>query len=132
MKICVLTRNDDDGTSTFGTLAMPSGIVYQTVERPWLNNANNVSCIPPGDYICTMTMSNRFKKMLYLVRDVPNRSGIRIHSANYATELQGCIAPGVAKILGGVAASRIAVGRLTNELEGKDFLLRIIAAPQHR
>ena len=129
MPMCVLQRTEDDGKSCFGIMTMPSGIVYQSVERPWKHNANNVSCIPPGDYICTVTFSNRFKKPLYVVKDVPRRAGIRIHSANYAEELQGCIALGVAKIIGGVAASRIAVDRMTNELAGKDFILRVIGVP---
>ena len=31
---------------------------------------------------------------MYLVKDVPGRSGIRIHSANFASQLLGCISLG--------------------------------------
>lgn len=42
-------------------------------------------------------MSPRFKKDMWLLLDVPGRDGIRIHSANYARELNGCIALGMSK-----------------------------------
>ena len=51
--------------------------------------------INAGVYKVKYTYSPRFKKeMLHIF--VPNRAGIRIHSANRGIELQGCIAIGVA------------------------------------
>lgn len=64
-----------------------------TIELDWKNNQRNISCIPKGRYIVTKHNSPKFKRTL-LINNVPNRSGILIHSANRAiTELQGCIAP---------------------------------------
>lgn len=66
----------------------------KTVEREWNDNNRSISCIPKGSYKVVKTHSPRFKKDLYLVKDVPNRSGIRFHSANYSYQLNGCIALG--------------------------------------
>lgn len=74
----------------------------KTLELPWMQNAPNISCIPPGVYFCSWTYSPHFGRNLYLVADVPGRSGIRIHPANFAgsvadgykCDLLGCIALG--------------------------------------
>lgn len=68
-----------------------------TVELPWKNNAKGVSCIPAGTYQMAFTMSNRFKVPLWLVLDVPGRAGVRIHAANFAHQLEGCIALGMGR-----------------------------------
>jgi hypothetical protein len=56
-------------------------------------NINESTCIPAGDYKCTMTQSNRFKKLLYLVKNTPERKGVRIHSGNSIDNSEGCILP---------------------------------------
>lgn len=63
-----------------------------TLERPWLDNENNVSCIPAGSYEIEFTRSSRFKRIMLEVLNVKDRAGIRIHSANFVQELEGCIA----------------------------------------
>lgn len=74
--------------------------VCKTLELGWKDNQNNISCIPVGEYLCAWTRSNRLSKkhgydfFTYEVLNVPNRSGIRIHSANYFFQLLGCIALG--------------------------------------
>jgi len=66
----------------------------KTLELPWLENKSRVSCIPKGNYECKYTVSPRFKRKLYLITNVPNRSGVRIHPGNYYTQIQGCILVG--------------------------------------
>lgn len=74
--------------------------VCKVLELPWLDNKQNESCIPKGIYTCRYTRSNRLSTAAghdvytYEVLDVPGRSGIRIHSANYFFQLLGCIAMG--------------------------------------
>lgn len=68
-----------------------------TVELPWKDNAKGISCIPAGTYQMAFTMSNRFKVPLWLVLDVPGRAGVRIHAANFAHQLEGCIALGMGR-----------------------------------
>lgn len=54
----------------------------------------NVTCIPRGYYKVTISMSNRFKKFLIEVHDVPCFTGIRIHAGNKAEDTEGCILVG--------------------------------------
>ncbi|MDQ2999853.1 MAG: DUF5675 family protein, partial [Fibrobacterota bacterium] len=63
-----------------------------TLERPWLDNARKVSCIPTGTYAVTVNNSYRFQRPMIEIVGVPGRSGIRIHDANHCSELEGCIA----------------------------------------
>lgn len=90
MKHVIITRVKDDGIQTLGELAT-LGFYCKTLERPWLNNKQGMSCIPKGDYICKWTYSPRFLKYTYQVMDVPKRTGIRLHSGNYWWNINGCI-----------------------------------------
>ena len=65
------------------------------LERGWRNNQSNVSCIPIGVYSVKLEWSPRFNTMLWEIKDVPNRSECKFHSANYWKQLNGCVAPGL-------------------------------------
>jgi hypothetical protein len=69
-----------------------TGFLCYTIEREWLDNKRNVSCIPAGNYKCSFVKSPKFG-FAWHVQDVPDRSHILFHKANRASELQGCIAP---------------------------------------
>lgn len=98
-----LTRGPSTDEGTFGTLALAGGPELRTVELPWRNNATGNSCIPKGTYRCAMAMSPS-KGWVYAVQNVPGRSHILIHIANFAgdttkgwvSQLEGCIAPAIA------------------------------------
>lgn len=95
--IVTITRSKSNKHETLGILtATNAGANFscQTLELPWLNNAPNISCIPVGVYAVKRTFSPKFLKYTYEVQGVPKRSGIRIHSANYYTDIQGCVALG--------------------------------------
>lgn len=66
---------------------------FKALELPWKNNERRVSCIPAGTYQIIKHTSPKFGQC-YWVQDVPNRSEILIHPANYHHQLLGCIAPG--------------------------------------
>lgn len=67
--------------------------VCSSIELPWLDNKQRVSCIPEGRYELTKRYSQRFGWHL-LVNNVVNRSYILIHAYNDALkESKGCIAP---------------------------------------
>ena len=42
------------------------------------------TAIPRGLYRLTLSFSNRFKKVMPLIKDVPGFDGVRIHGGNYA------------------------------------------------
>ena len=64
-----------------------------TLELPWKDNKNQVSCIPIGKYIVRKRYSKKFKYHLH-VTDVENRSLILIHKGNFNTDILGCILVG--------------------------------------
>lgn len=49
--------------------------------------------------------AKRYKGIVPLLKDVPNFSGVRIHPANTAEELQGCLATGINTSEGRVTSS---------------------------
>jgi hypothetical protein len=61
-----------------------------TLERPWLNNQPNVSCIPSGVYNCKRIISPRFGET-FEIFDVPNRYNILFHWGSYKEDSEGCI-----------------------------------------
>lgn len=98
MKELKLHRIFQDDKVTLGTLSVIENgkVIFTcaTVELPWRGNKTGVSCVPPGKYPVWKEYSNRFKAMLYELKEVPGRSEVKIHSANYAKQLNGCIALG--------------------------------------
>lgn len=90
-----LTRFAHFDKGVLGRMVFPSGLELFTIERPWLDNRSNISCIPAGSYPLEWDMTGRIKEVPRL-RDTGHRTQINIHAANLASELQGCIAPGTA------------------------------------
>lgn len=80
--------------ATLGYLFVDTNPIFYTIERPWLGNQNNISCIPEGEYSLQPYSSPKFPEV-WEVLNVPRRSAILIHAANFAEELHGCIAPGL-------------------------------------
>ncbi|CAG4992238.1 hypothetical protein DYBT9275_00921 [Dyadobacter sp. CECT 9275] len=52
------------------------------------------TAIPTGSYQVLITYSNRFKRSLPILKDVPGFSGIRIHAGNQHIHTEGCLLPG--------------------------------------
>lgn len=52
------------------------------------------TAIPYGMYVLTVTYSNRFKRDMVLVNDVPEFTGIRMHYGKTANNSEGCILVG--------------------------------------
>lgn len=102
-----LTRDINSPTFTLGKLAL-GGAIYWTCEDPWVDNKPDVSCIPTGSYQVVINHSVRFNCDMPLLLNVPNRSGIRIHSGNTSADTEGCILIGFTQIPGGVGNSRAA------------------------
>lgn len=94
----LLTRTFQ-GTNTLGQLDVINNNgspieTYFTLELPWKENQRRISCIPVGTYKIKKHNSPKFGKCFWVL-DVPNRSEILIHPANYTRQLLGCIAVGM-------------------------------------
>ena len=89
-----LRRHWYSPTATIGTLRVGETECY-SIELPWKNNERGISCIPQGTYPMVLEHSLRFNRKLWELKNVPNRSEVKLHPANVASQLEGCIAPGL-------------------------------------
>lgn len=110
--ICSIIK---DGTPVFSALSL---------ERGWRDNAQGVSCIPPGIYPMVLEYSDRFKRSLWEIKEVENRSECKFHAANFWHSLEGCVS--LADSLGNIdsddyldlLSSRVTMKRFHKALEG--------------
>lgn len=92
-----LNRIFKTNTFTIGELYINEKYVTDTLEdrvRPEGEKVYGKTAIPEGTYEVKLTHSPRFKRILPEILNVPNFSGIRIHSLNKAEESEGCIGVG--------------------------------------
>jgi len=90
------TTTDDQGTE--GILSTV-GFSCFVLELPWRDNRRGMSCIPLGEYECQVIYSPHFRKKFYWLKSVPDRSGVLLHSGNFAgdrdlgfkTHSEGCL-----------------------------------------
>ena len=90
--IALLTRFESAPTHTLGALEF-GGATFYIIERPWLNNAPNISCIPCGVYraiYLARSASGKYRNVHWL-QGVPNRSGVLQHNGNKAAHSRGCL-----------------------------------------
>jgi hypothetical protein len=140
MNEAIIKRSESTDEGTSGVLSFGSQMLF-TMELPWRDNMPRMSCIPVGKYTCSIVRSPKFGKV-YEIKNVPNRSHVLIHSANfagnsdlgYSTQLHGCIAPatrlgtmrnskGDMQLAGLV--SRAALTQFMRWADDKPFTLRI-------
>ena len=88
-----LSRFEGNDKYTCGQLTIEHA-TWNTIERGWQDNNPGVSCVPPGEYICTLYNSPEHHETVFKLDDVTNRTYIEIHVANTPSELLGCIAIG--------------------------------------
>jgi hypothetical protein len=120
------------GMGTFSVLSF-SGFSCYTVERPWIDNEKNISCVPPGIYPLRMRASavvSKTTKRKYLegweICEVPGREWIMLHVANTAEDVEGCV--GVGDTLG-VVDNKWAV---MNSMKTFDQFMRALPPGEHR
>lgn len=106
--------------------------ICNTIERKWVGNERNVSCIPTGLYLAHRRVRHFGSLNSYEVfelEDVKGRTLIQIHRANKPSELLGCIAlvtnwwkeEGVAGL-----RSRGAYDSFMEDLEGIDRIALLV------
>ncbi|MFA7287657.1 MAG: DUF5675 family protein [Melioribacteraceae bacterium] len=138
MKKVQCFRTLDNTKQSLGVLIVTdeTGVLFvcRTLELPYKNNAQSISSFNPGKYTCKYTMSPSFKIKTYEVTGVPGRAGVRIHSANYVSQLRGCIALGDAHKdinadgLSDVTHSGNTIAAFEKLMNYEDFELEIIKA----
>lgn len=81
------------------------------------NKVYGETAIPTGIYRIVISYSNRFKKQMPLLLNVPGFSGIRIHTGNTEKDSLGCILVGKNKAIGKVLESRDTYNKLFSILQ---------------
>lgn len=111
-------------TYTIGKLFIDGVYFCDTLEDKVRDvKIKGITAIPTGKYKVKITMSNRFKKLMPLLIDVPNFEGVRIHSGNTSEDTEGCILVGKNSETGKVTNSRNTFEKLMLELnKDKDNL----------
>ena len=75
------------------------------------------TAIAKGTYQVIINRSNRFKKLLPLLINVPNFEGIRIHSGNSNHDTEGCILVGRTRSQDFIGQSRKAFDKLFKKMQ---------------
>jgi len=102
-------------TYTIGKLSIDGEFfchVLEDVVRPKGIKVYGETAIPKGTYQVKLTMSNRFKKVLPLLQNVPMFEGIRIHAGNTNKDTHGCLLVGVNDSKGRVSNSVATMAKL--------------------
>ena len=82
---------------TIGELSVNNNYVCDTLEDKVRADGKKIyaeTAIPTGTYTLVLSYSNRFKKVMPEILNVPNFSGIRIHCGNSSKDTEGCLLVG--------------------------------------
>ena len=115
-----LRRKVFTSNSTIGELLLNGKLECFTLEdriRPPGVKVPGQTAIPEGSYEVIVTLSQRFKRDLPLLLNVPNFRGVRIHTGNTELDTEGCILVGAAKQGDMILNSRIAFNKLFPKIE---------------
>jgi hypothetical protein len=120
-----LIRKEFTDVSTIGDLSIDGKFFSYTLEDCVRDvKIPGETAIPYGTYEVITNFSNRFKKVMPYIKDVPGFEGVRIHSGNYAGDTEGCILVGYTSAVDFVGLSRAAFddffGRLTAALNNDE------------
>lgn len=88
-----IERKVSSANCTMGYLIANGQVICYTLELPWKDNKNDISCIPAGTYNGILRYDKTDKWRIQLEK-VPNRTGVQIHMGNFTTQIEGCILVG--------------------------------------
>lgn len=124
----LLKRLHKTQNSTIGELYIDGKFECYTIEDVEREvKIKGITAIPKGTYEVIINMSNRFKKLMPLLLNVPNFEGVRIHSGNTSADTEGCIILGQTRSIDFVGNSKNAIAKFMPKLEiglkkGKVFI----------
>ena len=87
----------------------------EDLERPV--KIKGETAIPKGTYKVIINESNRFKRQLPLLLNVPGFEGVRIHSGNTNHDTEGCILVGQTRHKEFIGKSRKAFDKLFKKMQ---------------
>lgn len=114
----LLKRLHKTDKSTIGELSIDGKFECYTLED--VERKEKVfgkTAIPKGTYEVVMTMSNRFKKRMPLLLNVPGYEGVRIHTGNKPEDTEGCLLLGKTRGVDVIGDSRKAIADFYPKLE---------------
>lgn len=79
--------------SPLGTFGRILQLNLYTVERPWVGNKREKSCVTASEYTCRRVDSPHFG-IVFELQNVQDREHILIHKGNTSSDVRGCIAVG--------------------------------------
>lgn len=123
-----LRRLHKTNNSTIGELYIDGVFECYTLEDVERDvKIKNETAISKGTYKVIINQSNRFKRLLPLLIDVPNFEGVRIHSGNTNHDTEGCILVGKTRSLDFIGQSRKAFDSLFKKMqEAKNITIEIL------
>jgi hypothetical protein len=109
------TFTDRSTTSKLIIPALPQITGYPKIERVQLElpthhngqrNMKKRTCVLPGRYRVVPSDWDKYKCIMPLLAEVPDRTGVFFHPANDPSELEGCLAPAMTRTKDHVEESR--------------------------
>jgi hypothetical protein len=105
--------------STIGELTIDGKFECYTLEDVEREvKIKSETAIAKGTYKVIINQSNRFKRLLPLLLNVPNFEGVRIHSGNSNHDTEGCILVGRTRSNDFIGQSRKAFDSLFKKMQG--------------
>lgn len=95
-----LVRDTFTDKTTIGKLYIDGVYYCETLEDTVRANGEKIygeTAIPRGEYEVVINFSNKYKRPMIQIMDVPMFEGIRIHSGNKAEDTEGCLLVGTAR-----------------------------------
>ena len=126
-----LIRFKRTNSCTFGKLYIDDKFYCYTLEDIVREvKIKHQTAIPTGTYQVVINYSIRFKRMMPLLINVPNFTGIRIHAGNTAANTSGCILVGSEiseeSILGSSTVFKNLFNFLEDRLIDEKYVLKIV------
>ncbi|MCE5212975.1 MAG: DUF5675 family protein [Deltaproteobacteria bacterium] len=106
-----IVRKEFTDKSTIGDLLIDGKFFSYTLEDAVRDvKIPGKTAIPEGTYEVVVNKSNRFKRQMPLLLNVPGYEGVRIHNGNTAEQTEGCPLIGYSKGVNFIGKSKNAFG----------------------
>jgi len=122
------------GTATLGKLFVNDVFFCHTLEDKiryqngdYTKKVKNETCIDAGKYKVVLTQSNRFKRILPELLNVPCFTAIRIHGGNTTANTEGCILLGAdTNGIDRISNCSGVVNGIIEKIKGKECTIEIV------